>query len=224
MVSDRAAACPRCGLAISPAAPAAATAVAGSPPSALPWAAPPPGREETLWEGSASARLLARELPGVLWALAAPPLAIVLLPRALAIVAGMGRDLRRAIAENGPTIRWVVVGAVFLVAAFRLARVALRYAQLQTTRYRLTNQRLTIESGLLAKRVDDVDLRSVQDVALEQSPLERLLGVGRLNIVSSDHARPRLQLMGIRDPRAVRERVRESAYQASQRQIFTRAT
>jgi hypothetical protein len=31
-------------------------------------------------------------------------------------------------------------------------------------------------------------------------------------------------LLGIRDPRDVRERVRASAYQASQRQLFTRAT
>jgi membrane protein YdbS with pleckstrin-like domain len=222
MVSDRAAACPRCGLAIAPAA-STTSAPAGNP-TGLPWPAAPPGREELVWEGGASPRLLAREPPGVLWAVVAPPLAIVLLPKALAIVAGMGRELRRAIAENGPTIRWVVVAAVFVLSAIRLARVALRYAQLKSTRYRLTNQRLTIESGLLAKRVDDVDLRSVQDVALEQSALERLLSVGRLSIVSSDHARPRLELMGIRDPRAVRERVRESAYQASQRQIFTRAT
>ena len=91
-------------------------------------------------------------------------------------------------------------------------------------RYRLTNQRLTVESGLVSKRVDDVDLRTLQDVTLEQSAMERVLSIGRLVIVSADHSRPRLVLIGIRDPRDVRERVRASAYQASQRQIFTRAT
>jgi uncharacterized membrane protein YdbT with pleckstrin-like domain len=102
--------------------------------------------------------------------------------------------------------------------------VALRYLQLKTTRYRLTNQRLTIESGLFSRRVDDVDLRSVQDVGLAQSVLERLLGVGRLEIISSDPTRPRLVLFGIGDPLAVRERLRAGAYQASQRQVFTRST
>jgi hypothetical protein len=64
----------------------------------------------------------------------------------------------------------------------------------------------------------------VQDVALAQSPLERLLRVGRLEIVSSDPTRPRLVLSGISDPVQVRERLRASAYQASQRQVFTRST
>ena len=230
-ISDRAAACPRCGLAITAAPPGTGTtpgtgagASSAATLGALPWPAAGTGSEEVVWEGGASPRLLAREAPGMAWALIAPPLVIALLPRALAIVGGLRRELRVAIAEEGPTIRWVVVGAVLVLSLARLARAALRYAQLKTTRYRLTNQRLTLESGLLSRRVDDVDLRSIQDVALEQSALERLLGVGRLSVVSSDHARPRLELMGIEDPREVRERVRACAYQASQRQLFTRAT
>jgi hypothetical protein len=35
---------------------------------------------------------------------------------------------------------------------------------------------------------------------------------------------PRLQLRGIKDPRALRELIREQAYQMSQGQLFTRST
>jgi membrane protein YdbS with pleckstrin-like domain len=224
MVSDRAAVCPRCGLSLSGSA-SAAPAAGGA---ATPWTAPasgsPGAKEEVLWEGGVSPRLLARETPGILWAVALTPIAILVLPYALDLARGLGRQVRVAIAENLSAIRLVVIGAVLLVSLLRLARVVLRYLQLKTTRYRLTNQRLTIESGLVSKRVDDVDLRSVQDVALAQSPLERILGVGRLEIVSSDPTRPRLTLTGIADPASVRERLRASAYQASQRQVFTRST
>jgi uncharacterized membrane protein YdbT with pleckstrin-like domain len=177
-----------------------------------------------MWEGGASPRLLAREVPGIVWALALPLLVLWGLPIVLHAVGGLRRELRVAIAEQGETIRLVVLGVASLLALMRLARVAVGYARLKAARYRLTNQRLTIEGGLVAKRVDDIDLRLVQDIALEQSPLERLLGVGRLDIVSSDHARPRLVLIGIVAPRDVREQIRACAYQASQRQLFTRAT
>ncbi len=219
-VSDRAATCPHCGVALARgAAPPGPSAAA---PAA--WTSSPPGAEEVVWEGSASPRLLAREIPAALWAVVVPPLAFWLLPQVLHYVGGLRHELRGAIAEQRSTIGLVVVVAVVLFSLSRLARVALAFARLRGMRYRLTNQRLTVESGLFSKRVDDIDLRTLQDVTLEQSAMERLLGIGRLDIVSSDHSRPRLVLIGIRDPRDVRERVRASAYQASQRQIFTRAT
>jgi membrane protein YdbS with pleckstrin-like domain len=223
-VSDRATACPRCGLALKPAGSAAAVQAAGATPWVAPAPAGPAGQEEVLWEDGVSPRLLAREIPGLTWAIAAPPIAILILPSALQIVRGLGHEIRKVIVENDRAIRLSVIGVVLFFSLTRLARVVLHYLQFKTTRYRLTNQRLTIESGLFSRRVDDVDLRSVQDVALEQSVLERLLGVGRLEIISSDPTRPRLVLSGIGDPLGVRERLRAAAYQASQRQVFTRST
>jgi membrane protein YdbS with pleckstrin-like domain len=224
-VSDRAATCPHCGVAI---------AGGPSPPSAsAPPASPPPlaafdrsgaHEEMVVWEGAPSSRLMARELPGILWAVAAPIFAILLLPDAMKMVGGLHKEMKTVIVEQGGTVRSLVIGGIAVVSLLRLGRAGLRYARLRATRYRITNQRLTIDSGLVAKRVDDVDLRSIDDVGLEQSPLERMLGVGRLSIVSTDRARPRLELYGIESPREVRERLRAGVYQASQRQIFTRST
>jgi len=102
--------------------------------------------------------------------------------------------------------------------------VALRYARYRTPASRLTNQRLVVESGLFSRRLDEVDLRGVEDVGFEQPVLERLLGVGRITVVSTDRVRPRVALVGIAAPREVRELLRARAYEASQRQVFTRST
>jgi membrane protein YdbS with pleckstrin-like domain len=229
-VSDRAAACPHCGVAIA-AAPSGGAPIGGfaagtgAGTGAVPWVGTSgAAAEEVAWEGEPSSRLLAREVPGIAWALIAPPLLLWLLPAALRMVGGLHPDLRRAIREQGSTVQLLIVIAVLLLSLARLARAALFYARLRATHYRVTNQRLTVESGLFSKRIDDVDLRTVEDVALEQSALERVLDVGRLSILSTDRSRPRLLLQGIRSAREVRERVRASAYQASQRQLFTRAT
>src|SRR4051794_17067801 len=226
-VSDRAAACPNCGFAIAGGPTAGARAA--SPPATEPSPLAALGAsgapdEAVVWEGAPSSRLMARELPGMLWAVAAPIFAIILLPDAMKMVGGLHKEMKDVIAEQGSTVRALVIGGIVVVSVLRLGRAAIRFARLRATRYRITNQRLTIDSGLVAKRVDDVDLRSIDDVGLEQSPLERMLGVGRLSIVSTDRARPRLELYGIESPRDVRERLRAGVYQASQRQISPRST
>jgi len=214
-VSDRAAVCPRCGVAIAGAV--AAPAGLTSAPSGA-------ATERVEWEGTPSPRLLVRESPALVGAVVALPLTLLLMPRVFKMIAGLDPDLRTVIHQQGATLRAVILCLVGAVTLFRLARAGLHYAQLKATHYRVTNQRLTIESGLVSKRVDDIDLRTVEDVGLEQSPLERLLGVGRLTIVSTDRQRPRLELFGVADPREVRERVRAGVYAASQRQLYTRAT
>jgi hypothetical protein len=42
--------------------------------------------------------------------------------------------------------------------------------------------------------------------------------------VSSDRNTPRLQLVGVKDPKATRELIRSQAYALTQRQLFTRST
>ena len=63
--------------------------------------------------------------------------------------------------------------------------------------YKLSNQRLQHENGLLWRTVDRVELIDIDDVTYRQGPVERLLGVGTIVIASSDTTNPELQLPGI---------------------------
>jgi membrane protein YdbS with pleckstrin-like domain len=96
--------------------------------------------------------------------------------------------------------------------------------QLRTTRYKVTDQRVVVERGILSRSLEEIDLRYVDDSGFSQSPLERLQGIGTVWLISSDKSMPRLQLQGIKDPRAIREMIREQAYRMSQGQLFTRST
>jgi uncharacterized membrane protein YdbT with pleckstrin-like domain len=95
---------------------------------------------------------------------------------------------------------------------------------LKSHRYRITNQRVVIESGVLAKRIDELDMRTVEDLDFRQSALERLLGIGDITVISSDRTDARTRLVGIAQPRELRELLRNAAYQATHRQLFTRQT
>jgi membrane protein YdbS with pleckstrin-like domain len=210
-VSSRAASCPHCGFGLAgTAAPVAAAALGLT-------AAAPSAPEQTLWESSPSLLLLLGEAVGVL----AVVLLVVLL--AVFLLPALGEVARNSWLDTAkaPLILSFVLGAYLLV---RGIRIAVRAARLRATRYRLTNQRLVVETGLVSRTLAEVDLRSVEDLVFRQGPMDRLLGVGSISVVSSDRNTPRLQLVGVKDPKGTRELIRTQAYALTQRQLFTRAT
>jgi uncharacterized membrane protein YdbT with pleckstrin-like domain len=77
------------------------------------------------------------------------------------------------------------------------------------TEYRVHRDSLEVESGLLSRRVDNVQLFRIRDLALSQSVLARVLGVGDVTLTSTDRTSPLLVLRGVADPREVYETLRE---------------
>jgi uncharacterized membrane protein YdbT with pleckstrin-like domain len=142
----------------------------------------------------------------------------------VSFIAGLSPDAARFIRHNDDLIAWVAIALVGLLLVSRLGRLAWRLAVLKSHHYRITNQRITIESGVFSKRIEEIDMRTVEDFQLVQSFIERILAIGDITVVSSDRTTARLTLIGLPDPRQMRELIRTSAYQATRGQLFTRAT
>ena len=215
-MSDQAPSCPHCGYA-PPGGPVRFAAVGAATPDA--------GRRETvIWEGSPSLKLLLIQvLRTLIVATAAVVAAIFVHPLAVSFFEDLSAKGGRGPRDGSPAtlILMVIVGSYLVIRAIVLSTSVMR---LRTTRYRLTNQRLVVEQGILSRTLDEVDLRTVDDSGFSQSPLERLQGIGTVWVVSSDRSTPRLTLRGIPDPRSLREKIRENAYRMSQGQVFTRST
>lgn len=217
-VSSQAASCPHCGIGLAGVRTGGLAPLGPGGPAV---GSAPQGPEQLLWEASPSMNLLLGQVVRV----AVVVLAVILLVAVVfpAFVAALG-DVGRATwvdPSRAPLALAAVLGAYVL---WRGVRIGLLAARLRTTRYRLSNQRITVESGLLSRSMVEVDLRSVEDLVFRQGPVERLLGIGSITVVSADRTAPRLQLLGVRDPRGTRELIRTQAYAATQRQLFTRST
>lgn len=196
-VSTAAPSCPHCGRPNGP-------VVAAPQPQA-----PVATAEQTLWHGSPSWLLL---LGKIIWLV----MIAILLPVALHYW-----ETRLLPDPQLVRIAWIVVAVVII---WRLVGVAIAYARIKSTLYTITNQRVMIETGIAEKKVEDIDLRYIDETHFRQRLVERLLGIGSVTIVSSDKVAPQYMLRGIPDPRALRELIRARAYDVSQRQLFTRST
>ena len=73
------------------------------------------------------------------------------------------------------------------------------------TRYSLSADRLFIKRGIFTIREDEVRLYRIRDISLRQSFLQRIFGLGTINISSSDSTMGNFQLINIRKSRDVKE-------------------
>jgi uncharacterized membrane protein YdbT with pleckstrin-like domain len=183
------------------------------------------GAERDLWKGSPSAKgMLGALVAGALFAVVVTAAVYLFYAPALTLVASFSPDLRRFVRGNEEGLRLAAIAFVVTVVGLRLARLAWRVAVLKSHHYRITSQRILIESGVFSKQIEEIDMRTVGDLEFRQGLFERLLGIGTVTIVSSDRTADRIRLMGLERPRDLRELIRTSAYQATHGQLFTRQT
>jgi uncharacterized membrane protein YdbT with pleckstrin-like domain len=80
---------------------------------------------------------------------------------------------------------------------------------IRTIRYRISNYRIDFERGLLSKQIDTIELWHVEDISLHQSLTDRILGTGNITVVSHDETNPRLELIGVPNPRPLFEMMKQ---------------
>ena len=110
-------------------------------------------------------------------------------------VAGFATDIAAGHVQDG----WVVA-AVVAVFGFVLLAGAIRRAR---TTYTVTNERLMIQHGLLARSHREARIERVQNVHSRQSVLERVLGIGTVEFDTAGEAGYEFAFRGIRSPREV---------------------
>ena len=86
--------------------------------------------------------------------------------------------------------------------------------------YRLTSERLFIEIGVLSRTVDQTELVRVDDVRVHQSLMDRVFGLGSVEVVSTDATDRNVMIEGIADPDRVAEMVRENMRSLRRKSLF----
>lgn len=109
----------------------------------------------------------------------------------------------------------IIVAGIFLLNPLIYAALAvpffgmlIRYLLTRTTVYELTSQRLRKTSGILHKKLDELELYRVKDSTLEQPLLLRLFGLGNINVISSDATMPLVQINAVSGAYDMREKLR----------------
>ncbi len=115
------------------------------------------------------------------------------------------------------TGRWLVgsmagLGTLLLcLVGVGLVIIAIRWFQNIATQYELTDQRLIIRTGILNKKIDEIELYRVKDVTVAYSLINQWADIGAISISSSDPTTQggSIVLRDIPRARAIREEMRK---------------
>jgi membrane protein YdbS with pleckstrin-like domain len=87
----------------------------------------------------------------------------------------------------------------------------------KTTVYTLTNERLLVTRGIITRHQDNLELYRVRDYCVKQPILLRMLGLGNLELLTSDTMTPNVLISAVPDVEGVREKLRTSVEAARDR-------
>ena len=114
--------------------------------------------------------------------------------------------------------------ALFLsIVALALLVLIDVWVKFASRKYRITNQRLFLTTGLIARKTEEIELFRIKDVKVDQSILQRMLKYGTITVYSSDETAPQLMMIGIGRPVDVKETLR-TLYRASRKDAGVRPT
>jgi len=117
----------------------------------------------------------------------------------LAIVVGVIAGVAGDIADGRVRALWVIAA----VAVVFVAVILLGLIRRVTTTYTITDQRLTIDHGLLSRDVHETRLERVQNVNSSQSLLERVLRVGTVDFDTAGSAEYDFAFRGVANPHQI---------------------
>ena len=141
-------------------------------------------------------------------------------------VPAMGAELiERRISDRAFLGQYVVAGVIGVVVAaicfmtpmpwlapIGLLPLAWIFVQSRLARigssYRLYGDRLELESGIVSRKIENVELFRIRDVGLRQGLFGRLWDFGDVYVHSTDSSTPDVHLKGIDSPREFYEEIR----------------
>ncbi|MFQ5489078.1 MAG: PH domain-containing protein [Phycisphaerae bacterium] len=171
----------------------------GSPPQAE-----APGAEAIVWVGRTSWKHFAGSIS--LWFVGTVLLAWL-----------MGSWASGSESLSGSVAFWIAAVPIVLSGLFVLGRVLIR---VYGTRYRLTTERLFIERGILSQVIDQTELIRVDDVRVCKSAMDRVFGLGTVEVMSTDMSDRSLTVVGISGCDWVAESIREAVRSLRKKSVF----
>lgn len=84
---------------------------------------------------------------------------------------------------------------------------------LSFTRYKLTEDRLFVETGFFSTKYEEIVLYRIKDISLKRTLWQKICGVGTITVQSSDKTTPLLVIRNVKKSFAVKELLHESVEQ-----------
>lgn len=98
----------------------------------------------------------------------------------------------------------------FILWSWTLLIPIIIYLKTRFTVYELTNQRIKLKTGILNQEIDECELYRVRDYKVVKPFFQRIFGLGKIELVTSDRSNSNINLNGIKDPEKLYNLIRDN--------------
>lgn len=108
---------------------------------------------------------------------------------------------------------WIVaIVCIFTLVTIPVSLILILYAVLdqKTKVFTLTTRKVMMQSGIISRKTSEVGTRDILSINMSQGILERLFGLGTVQIGSAGTGGIEVEFKGIKNPAKVRDHVRKT--------------
>ena len=98
----------------------------------------------------------------------------------------------------------------FILWSWTLLIPIIIYLKTRFTVYEVTDQRIKLKTGILNQEIDECELYRVRDYKVVKPFFQRIFGLGRIELVTSDRSNSNINLNGIKDPENLYNLIRDN--------------
>ncbi len=84
------------------------------------------------------------------------------------------------------------------------------YLVIKNKKYELTQERLILRSGVLNKKIEELELFRIRDYSIEKPFIYNIFGVGNIILTSSDKTNPYIKLEGQKEIEKLKNKIRNA--------------
>ena len=98
----------------------------------------------------------------------------------------------------------------FILWSWTLFIPLIIYLKTRFTVYEVTNQRIKLKTGILNQEIDECELYRVRDYKVVKPFFQRIFGLGKIELVTSDRSNSNINLNGIKFPENLYNLIRDN--------------
>jgi uncharacterized membrane protein YdbT with pleckstrin-like domain len=106
---------------------------------------------------------------------------------------------------------WIIFSLLFVMPSMGMSLITfpIIWLRIKMDKYTITDERLIIKHGLIARKIEEIELFRIKDVMMNQGMIDRILGIGSVKILSVDDTTPALWIRRISNPMSAKETLRK---------------
>ena len=105
----------------------------------------------------------------------------------------------------------------FIIWSWTLFVPIIIYLKTRFTVYEVTDQRIKLKTGILNQEIDECELYRIRDYKIVKPFFQRIFGLGKIELVTSDRSNSIINLKGIKDPENLYNLIRDNVEKIRQK-------